>query len=45
MGYFVLDFQEIDKTKFVIAGGKGANLGELYMIEGIPAPDGFLYFY
>ncbi|MBD2702838.1 phosphoenolpyruvate synthase [Spirosoma sp. BT702] len=38
---FVFDFQVIDKTKLAIAGGKGANLGELTKIEGIQVPDGF----
>jgi len=37
----VLDFAGIDKTKLVIAGGKGANLGELSRISGIQVPDGF----
>ncbi|GMA98180.1 phosphoenolpyruvate synthase [Pelosinus sp. IPA-1] len=41
MSYFVLDFQEIDKTKLMVAGGKGANLGELFKIPGIRVPDGF----
>lgn len=38
---FVLNFQEIDRTKIKAAGGKGANLGELSKIEGINVPDGF----
>ncbi|MBF2028303.1 MAG: phosphoenolpyruvate synthase [Oscillatoriales cyanobacterium C42_A2020_001] len=37
----VLGFQEIDKTKIMLVGGKGANLGELSRIEGILVPDGF----
>ncbi|MDO3625429.1 phosphoenolpyruvate synthase [Mucilaginibacter sp. BT774] len=37
----VLGFQKIDKTKLALAGGKGANLGELSKIEGIQVPDGF----
>jgi pyruvate,water dikinase len=37
---YILDFQEIDKTT-LIAGGKGANLGELSRIEGIHVPAGF----
>jgi rifampicin phosphotransferase len=40
MGY-VLDFQEIDQTQVAIVGGKGAALGELSRIEGIPVPPGF----
>ncbi|MDN3584242.1 phosphoenolpyruvate synthase [Mucilaginibacter flavus] len=38
---YVLGFQEIDKTKLPIVGGKGANLGELSRIEAIQVPDGF----
>ncbi|TMC22931.1 MAG: phosphoenolpyruvate synthase [Chloroflexi bacterium] len=41
MSSFVLGFQDIDKTKLMIVGGKGANLGELSKIEGIHVPDGF----
>jgi pyruvate,water dikinase len=41
MSSFVLSFQNIDKTKLNIVGGKGANLGELFKIEGIHVPDGF----
>ncbi|MBN7773580.1 phosphoenolpyruvate synthase [Clostridium aminobutyricum] len=41
MSLYVLGFQEIDKTKLMIAGGKGANLGELSKMEGICVPDGF----
>ncbi len=41
MSSFVLGFQDIDKSKLPIAGGKGANLGELTRIEGIQVPDGF----
>jgi len=37
----VLSFQDIDKTKLELVGGKGANLGELSRIEGIRVPDGF----
>ena len=39
MGY-VLDFQEIDHTHVADVGGKGALLGELSRIEGIPVPPG-----
>src|ERR1700732_3552992 len=38
---YVLDLEEIDKTQVALAGGKGANLGELSRIEGIGVPDGF----
>ncbi|HEY0603002.1 MAG TPA: phosphoenolpyruvate synthase [Herpetosiphonaceae bacterium] len=41
MGSYVLGFQDIDKTKLMAVGGKGANLGELAKIEGIHVPDGF----
>src|SRR5215472_16034504 len=41
MNSYVLGFQDIDKTKRMVVGGKGANLGELSRIEGIHVPDGF----
>lgn len=41
MNSYVLGFQEIDKTKLAIVGGKGVNLGELSRIEGIEVPEGF----
>ncbi|GAB4370813.1 MAG: phosphoenolpyruvate synthase [Elainellaceae cyanobacterium] len=41
MSSYVLGFQDIDKTKVGVVGGKGANLGELSRIEGICVPDGF----
>lgn len=41
MSNFVLGFQDIDKTKLMVVGGKGANLGELAKLEGIRVPDGF----
>ena len=41
MNSYVLGFQEIDKTKLMIVGGKGATLGELSRIEGISVPEGF----
>jgi pyruvate,water dikinase len=37
----VLDFEEIDQTHVAIAGGKGAQLGELSRIEGVKVPPGF----
>ncbi|AET67230.1 phosphoenolpyruvate synthase/pyruvate phosphate dikinase [Desulfosporosinus orientis DSM 765] len=40
MNSIVLGFQDIDKTKLMVVGGKGANLGELTKIEGIHVPDG-----
>ena len=41
MSRFVLDLEEIDRTKVAVAGGKGASLGELSRIEGIRVPAGF----
>lgn len=41
MSSFVLGFHDIDKTKPAVAGGKGANLGELSSIEGLHVPAGF----
>lgn len=38
---YVLDFQNIDQTMTGMAGGKGANLGELCRIAGIRVPEGF----
>jgi rifampicin phosphotransferase len=36
----VLDLEEIDATQAALAGGKGANLGELSRIAGIRVPRG-----
>lgn len=41
MNTYVLCFQEIDRTKSMVVGGKGANLGELSGISGIRVPEGF----
>ncbi|HEY9658870.1 MAG TPA: phosphoenolpyruvate synthase, partial [Allocoleopsis sp.] len=41
MSSYVLGLQDIDQTKIMLVGGKGANLGELFKIEGILVPDGF----
>ena len=41
MSPYVIGFQDIDKTKLVVVGGKGGNLGELSKIEGIRVPEGF----
>jgi rifampicin phosphotransferase len=38
---YVLGLEEIDQTQGPLAGGKGANLGELTRIEGIRGPAGF----
>src|ERR1700729_1606751 len=39
--HYVLGLEEIDKTQVALAGGKGAQLGELARIEGIAVPAGF----
>lgn len=41
MSVFVFGFQEIDKKKIALVGGKGAGLGELSRIDGIQVPAGF----
>ena len=41
MSAYILGFQEIDKTKTAMVGGKGANLGELSRMEGVKVPEGF----
>ena len=41
MGSYVLGLQEIDQTQVAVAGGKGANLGELSRIEATRVPAGF----
>ncbi|WP_313344691.1 phosphoenolpyruvate synthase [Sedimentibacter sp.] len=41
MNSYVLSFDEIDKTKLMVVGGKGLNLGELSKIEEIMVPEGF----
>jgi pyruvate,water dikinase len=41
MSSFVFGFQDIDKTKLMVVGGKGANLGELSRIDGVIVPEGF----
>ncbi len=41
MNLYVLGFPAIDKTKHMVVGGKGANLGELSRIEEIRVPEGF----
>ncbi|MDG4850321.1 phosphoenolpyruvate synthase [Peribacillus frigoritolerans] len=38
---YVLEFREIDKTKQMMVGGKGMNLGECSRIDGILVPEGF----
>ena len=41
MNTYVLGFREIDRTKFMVVGGKGVNLGELSRIKEIHVPEGF----
>ncbi|MGF9966914.1 phosphoenolpyruvate synthase [Bacillus rhizoplanae] len=38
---YVLEFWEIDKTRQMLVGGKGMNLGKLSKIHGIQVPEGF----
>ncbi len=38
---YVLGLEDIDKPQAALAGGKGANLGELSRIEGVRVPPGF----
>ena len=38
---YVLGFQEVDRTRIMAVGGKGASLGELSRLEGIRVPEGF----
>ncbi|HEX8023408.1 phosphoenolpyruvate synthase [Mucilaginibacter sp.] len=38
---YVLGFQDLDRSKLMLAGGKGANLGELSGIKGTLVPEGF----
>lgn len=41
MNSYVLSFQEINREKLMLVGGKGANLGELSRVDGIQVPEGF----
>lgn len=41
MKSYVFSLKDMDKTQLAVAGGKGANLGELSRIEGIQVPEGF----
>ena len=38
---YTLGLKDIDKSKFRLVGGKGANLGELASIDGMQVPGGF----
>lgn len=37
----ILDLREIDQSDIALAGGKGANIGELLRIPGVVVPAGF----
>ncbi len=41
MSKWILPFEDIEKTDVAVAGGKGANLGEL-VGKGFPVPPGFV---
>ena len=41
MHLYLLELQEIDRGQLALAGGKGANLGELSRLDGILVPSGF----
>ena len=41
MSSYVMGFEEIDKTRVSVVGGKGAHLGELSRVEGVSVPAGF----
>jgi phosphoenolpyruvate synthase/pyruvate phosphate dikinase len=38
---YVLRFEEIDRTRADVVGGKGAHLGELSRLDGVGVPPGF----
>ncbi|MFI5934636.1 rifamycin-inactivating phosphotransferase [Actinoplanes sp. NPDC051494] len=38
---YVVDLHDVDATRVALAGGKGAQLGELTRIDGIRVPPGF----
>ncbi|MEV6235391.1 rifamycin-inactivating phosphotransferase [Lentzea sp. NPDC051838] len=42
MGSYVLNLTELDQTQIALAGGKGANLGELTRVDGVHVPSGFV---
>ena len=41
MERYVLDFSQVDRDSVALAGGKGANLGELGRVAGLEVPAGF----
>ncbi|GAA1639801.1 phosphoenolpyruvate synthase [Actinoplanes couchii] len=42
MTELVVDLRDLDRTHSAVAGGKGANLGELTRIDGVRVPAGFV---
>ncbi|WP_430791826.1 PEP/pyruvate-binding domain-containing protein [Actinoplanes sp. G11-F43] len=40
-GGYVVDLYDLDRSQVAVAGGKGANLGELSRIDGVEVPAGF----
>jgi pyruvate,water dikinase len=41
MTRYIIELREIDRSQVALAGGKGANLGELSRIGGVHVPPGF----
>jgi phosphoenolpyruvate synthase/pyruvate phosphate dikinase len=41
MHSYIFSLKDIDRTNIKQAGGKAANLGELFKVKGISVPDGF----
>ena len=41
MGGYVLDLEEVDRTRVALVGGKAASLGELSSLRGVCVPPGF----
>ena len=35
MSRYIISLQEINRSMFLVAGGKGANLGEMSRIKGV----------
>ncbi|MGE3621860.1 MAG: rifamycin-inactivating phosphotransferase [Acidimicrobiia bacterium] len=40
-GPYVRDLRDLDRSQLAVAGGKGAQLGELTRVEGVHVPAGF----
>ncbi len=41
MGSYTVSFEEIDRSKIMLVGGKGAHLGELTGMKDLKVPEGF----